>query len=158
MGTTYTKEVLEAKTAVDLKRMCVDELAIPGMTKKVKSVVIDAIMAKYGTTTDGPTVAKVAAKAAMSGVAFQAQSVLTKPGAPAGFKTSTTLQVSCGASSGNFPVAGRSVKEVGEFLREVLNVDRLSTGLVNGKEVGAEYVLKPGDTLEYLKPAGKKGC
>ena len=161
MGTTYTKEVLEAKTAVDLKRMCVDELAIPGMTKKAKNLVVAAILAKFGApSTAGATVAKAApaAKAAMSGVAFQAQSTLTKPGAPTGFKTSTTIQVSCGASSGNFPVAGRSVKEVGDFLREVLNVDKLSTGLVNGKEVGAEYVLAPGDTLEYLKPAGKKGC
>ena len=163
MGATYTKAVLEAKTSVDLKRMCVDELAIPGMTKKAKSVVITAILAKYGTSETADVVQPTkkstpVAKAAMSGVSFQAQSTLTKPGAQAGFKTSTAIQVSCGASSGNFPVAGRSVKEVGDFLREVLNVDKLSTGLVNGKEVGAEYVLKPGDTLEYLKPAGKKGC
>ena len=157
MGSTYTKEQLEAKSAVTLKRMCVDELAIPGMTKKAKSLVIAAILTKYGASDAKAAVAAVK-PAEMTGVAFQAQSVLTKPGAPAGFKTSTTIQVSCGASSGNFPVSGRSVKEVGDFLREVLNVDRLSTGLVNGKEVGAEYVLKPGDTLEYLKPAGKKGC
>ncbi len=158
MGATYTRETLEAKTAVELKRMCVDELAIPGMTKKPKDTVIAAILDKFGSSR--ATLAKPAAAtpAAMSGVAFQAQSVLTKPGAAFGSKTSTTIQVSCGASSGNFPVAGRSVKEVGDFLREVLNVDRLSTGLVNGKEVGAEYVLNPGDTLEYLKPAGKKGC
>jgi len=159
MGTTYTKEQLETKTAVTLKRMCVDELAIPGMTKKAKSVVVDAILSKFGASS--ATVSKAPAEktpAAMGGVAFKAQSVLTKPGADFGFKTSTTIQVSCGASSGNFPVAGRTVKEVGDFLREVLNVDRLSTGLVNGKEIGAEYVLKPGDTLEYLKPAGKKGC
>jgi len=158
MGATFTREQLEAKTAVELKRMCVDELAIPGMTKKAKDIVIAAILEKFGAS--GATVAKAAAAkpAAMAGVAFEAQSVLTKPGASFGQKTTTTIQVSCGASSGNFPVAGRSVKEVGDFLREVLNVDRLSTGLVNGKEVGAEYVLKPGDTLEYLKPAGKKGC
>jgi hypothetical protein len=36
-------------------------------------------------------------------------------------------------------------------------VDRLSTGLVNGKEVDASYVLKNGDRLEFLKPAGRKG-
>ena len=157
MGATFTKDQLEAKTAVELKRMCVDELAIPGMTKKAKDVVIDSILGKFGASK--ATVAKAATPAAaIAGVAFNAQSVLTKPGAPFGSKTSTTIQVSCGASSGNFPVAGRSVKEVGDFLREVLNVDKLSTGLVNGKEVGAEYTLKPGDTLEYLKPAGKKGC
>lgn len=157
---TFTREQLSAKTAVELKRMCVDELAIPGMTKKPKDVVIDAIMAKFGSA---PTagVAKAAAPAAaakMSGVAFQAHSVMTKPDASFGNKTTTTIQVSCGASTGNFPVAGRSVTEVGDFLREVLNVDKLSTGLVNGKEVGGDYVLKPGDTLEFLKPAGKKGC
>lgn len=158
MGATFTKDQLEAKTAIELKRMCVDELAIPGMTKKPKDTVIAAIMSKFGAS--GATVAKAAAAkpVSMTGVAFQAQSTLTKPGAAFGQKTTTTIQVSCGASSGNFPVAGRSVKEVGEFLREVLNVDRLSTGLVNGKEVGAEYTLQPGDTLEYLKPAGKKGC
>ena len=94
----------------------------------------------------------------MEGIEFKAQSTLTKPGAPFGHKTTTTVHVSCGASSGNFPVAGRSVKEVGEFLREVLNVDRLSTGLVNGKDVDADYTIKPGDHLEFLKPAGKKGC
>ena len=38
MGTSFTREQLEAKTAVELKRMCVDELAIPGMTKKPKNV------------------------------------------------------------------------------------------------------------------------
>jgi len=156
MGAKFTRETLEAKTAVELKRMCVDELAIPGMTKKAKDVVVSAILDKFGAPS-APKAKAAAKPAAMAGVAFEAQSVLTKPGAPFGSKTSTTIQVSCGASSGNFPVAGRSVKEVGDFLREVLNVDKLSTGLVNGKEVGAEYVLKPGDTLEYLKPAGKKG-
>jgi hypothetical protein len=155
MGATYTRETLNAKTAVELKRLCVDELAIPGMTKKPKNVVIDAILAKFGAS-EGATAA--ATSAGMTGVSFQAQSVLTKPGAEFGQRTSTTIQVSCGASSGNFPVAGRSVKEVGEFLREVLNVDKLSTGLVNGGNVTSDYILKPGDTLEFLKPAGKKGC
>jgi hypothetical protein len=36
-------------------------------------------------------------------------------------------------------------------------VDKLSTGLVNGKEVAGDYKLKAGDNLEFLKPAGKKG-
>ncbi len=158
MGTNFTRETLEAKTAVELKRMCVDELGLPGLTKKPKDVVIAAILDTFGSTTATIAKPKTAKAAAMSGVAFQAQSTLTKPSAPFGSKTSTAIQVSCGASSGNFPVAGRSVKEVGDFLREVLNVDRLSTGLVNGKEAQADYILKPGDTLEYLKPAGKKGC
>jgi hypothetical protein len=157
---TFTREQLEAKTAKELKNMCVYELALPGLTKKDKETVIQAILAKYGTS--GPaSISKPTAAAkpeAIKGVEFQAQSTLTKPSAPFGQKTTTTIQVSCGASSGAFPVAGRSVKEVGEFLREVLNVDKLSTGLVNGKEIPADYVLQPGDNLEFLKPAGKKGC
>lgn len=156
---TFTREQLESKTAKELKNMCVYELGLPGLTKKDKGTVIDAIMAKYGRKTSAKKASVASAKpAAMAGVAFQAQSTITKPSAPFGHKTTTTVNVTCGASSGAFPVIGRSVKEVGEFLREVLNVDRLSTGLVNGKDSSPDYVLKEGDTLEFLKPAGKKGC
>jgi hypothetical protein len=154
---SFTREALESKLTKELKSMCVYELQIPGMTKKTKPVVIDAILAKCGAGTPKTEVATPVETKAISGVEFSAQSTMTKPSAPFGHKTTTTIQVSCGASSGAFPVADRSVKEVGEFLREVLNVDRLSTGLVNGKEVGADYILKSGDTLEFLKPAGKKG-
>jgi len=153
----FTREELDAKRVVDLKEMCVYELDIPGMTKKRKEVVIDAIMAKYGEASTAKTSAISTKAEPIKGVEFSGHSILSKPEMPFGKRTSTTIQVSCGASSGNFPVAGRSVKEVGEFLREVLNVDRLSTGLVNGKEVDPDYLLKPGDNLEFLKPAGKKG-
>jgi len=137
--------------------MCVNELNLPGLTKKPKDDVIRAIMATYGVA--GGTIGKATAAGpkTLQGIAFAGQSTITKPGGAFGQKTTTTIQVSCGASSGSFPVAGRSVKEVGDFLREVLNVDRLSTGLVNGKEVDGDSILKPGDTLEFLKPAGKKG-
>jgi len=160
---TFTREQLEAKTVNELKNMCVYELSLPGLTKQNKTTVIDAIMgSKWGrktrtVKTAAPVKAPVKASA-MEGVEFKAQSTLTKPDAPFGSKTTTTVHVSCGASAGNFPVAGRTVKEIGEFLREVLNVDRLSTGLVNSKDVDASYVIKPGDHLEFLKPAGKKGC
>lgn len=154
MGRTFTREELEDKTAKALKRMCIDELGIIGVSKKPKDVVIDAILAKYGS---GVTAEAVKVEK-LTGIEFTGQSTLTKPSAPFGSRTTTTIHVSCGASSGNFPVAGKSVKEVGEFLREVLNVDRLSTGLVNGKEVGPDYVIQSGDSLEFLKPAGKKGC
>ena len=154
----FTREQLEEKTARELKNMCVYELGIPGMTKKRKDVVIDAILANQAAISDDAASLESGAADEMTGIEFQAQSTLTKPAGAFGHKTTTTVHVSCGASSGNFPVAGRTVKEIGEFLREVLNVDRLSTGLVNGRDVDASYVIKPGDTLEFLKPAGKKGC
>jgi len=155
MGKSFNRDFLEAKTSKDLKRMCVDELGIVGVTKKPKDDVVNAIMAQYGKK--GATIAKTAG-GKLTGLEFSGQSTLTKPGAPFGSRATTTIHVSCGASSGNFPVAGKTVKDVGDFLREVLNVDRLSTGLVNGKAVDADYVLKNGDNLEFLKPAGKKGC
>lgn len=154
MSRTFTRAQLEEQTSKALKRMCIDELGIVGVSKKDKEAVIQAILAKGGA--GSATVSK--GKDPLKGIEFTGQSTMTKPEAGFGKKTSTTIQVSCGASSGTFPVAGRTVKEVGEFLREVLNVDRLSTGLVNGSDADAEYVLKPGDTLEFLKPAGKKGC
>jgi len=135
--------------------MCIDELSIVGVSKKSKDEVIKAILAQYGGTKASATITK---DTKVTGISFSGQSTLTKPAAPFGSRTTTTIHVSCGASSGNFPVGGKTVKDVGDFLREVLNVDRLSTGLVNGKEVAADYVLKTGDNLEFLKPAGKKGC
>ena len=152
----YKRETLEAKTVRDLRQLVV-KLGIVGYTKKPKAVIIDAIMAKHGVA--GATAAIAAdGPASLSGVEATFQSSITKPGLKPGDRLSTTVQVSCGASTGRFPVAGRAVAEVGEFLREVLNVDKLSTGLVNGKEVSSDYKLQVGDTLEFLKPAGKKGC
>lgn len=173
MGLCFTREELEETTAKDLKRLCVDELGLVGMSKKPKDEVVNAIlddfsMAPKGSGATAIPEAAVSAVAPLkgpvssnakeiTGIEFAARSIMTKPAAPKGGKTTTTIHVSCGASSGNFPVAGKTVKEVGDFLREVLNVDELSTGIVNGKEVAADYKLKDGDNLEYLKPAGKKG-
>ena len=153
----YKRETLEAKTVRDLRQLVV-KLGIVGYTKKPKSVIVDAIMSKHGVAGGTPAaIASDGPAATLTGVEATFQSSITKPSLKKGDRLSTTLQVSCGASSGRFPVAGRSVAEVGDFLREVLNVDKLSTGLVNGKEVDGSYKLKAGDTLEYLKPAGKKG-
>jgi len=154
----YNRNQLEAMTSKELKSMAYHYLGLGGLSKKVKADVVDAVIAFQ----DGGKAAGVAPKAAKSsgplkGLNFTGQSTLSNPSARFGSKTTTTIHVSCGASSGQFPVAGKSVREVGEFLREVLNVDRISTGLVNGKEADAGYILKTGDRLEFLKPAGRKG-
>lgn len=168
MGQCFTREELEERTAKDLKRLCVDELGLVGMSKKPKDEVVSAILDNFSMAPKGGAVDAPAAIAPLkgpstsnateiTGIEFAARSIMTKPSAPKGGKTTTTIHVSCGASSGNFPVSGKTVKEVGDFLREVLNVDELSTGIVNGNAVDADYKLKEGDNLEYLKPAGKKG-
>lgn len=153
----YTRETLEALTVRELRRLVVD-LGIAGYTKKRKDIIVDVIMSRYGTQSkpsasiiaDGPTTD-------LNGVEATFQSSITKPELGKRERLSTTIQVSCGASSGRFPVTNRSVAEVADFLREVLNVDKLSTGLVNGKEVSGDYILKGSDVLEFLKPAGRKG-
>ena len=156
----YKKETLEAKTVKDLRQLVV-KLGIPGFTKKPKATIVNAIMAKYGVSGSGAAaIAKdgPAKVGPLKGVAASFQSSITKPELKKRDRLSTTIQVTCGASTGNFPVTGRTVAEVGEFLREVLNVDKLSSGMVNGTQVDGDYKLKAGDNLEFLKPAGKKGC
>ncbi len=155
----YKRETLESKTVKDLRQLVV-KLGIVGYTKKPKAMIVDAILSKYGSTSTTAAIAKdgPAKVAPLAGLEAKFQSSITKPDLKKRDRLSTTVQVSCGATSGRFPVTGRSVAEIGEFLREVLNVDKLSTGLVNGKEVDGAYTLKAGDTLEFLKPAGKKGC
>lgn len=69
----------------------------------------------------------------------------------------TSIYVSCGAASGNFPVIGKNVREVSELLSEILNIDKLSEPVVNGEQVGLSYVLKSSDVLEFVKLSGKKG-
>jgi len=152
----YSREELEGMNAKVMKKMAFNKMGLSGLSKSFKSDVIDAIIAHQDS---GAAVApkKAAAAGPIQGIQFSGSSVLSNASAPFGQKTTTTIQVSCGASSGSFPVMGKTVREVGEFLREVLNVDRLSTGLVNGKEVDAGYILKSGDRLEFLKPAGRKG-
>jgi len=160
----FTREELETMTAKDLKRMCIDELKLPGLSKKGKGVVIEAMLNYYKTLINKATESVdyeaeevVATNAPLKALSFNLNSIMTKPNAIFGNKNITTIHVSCGASSGEFPVGGRTVFEISEFLREALNVSRMSVALVNGAEVDDNYVVKSGDNVEYLKPAGQKG-
>jgi len=157
----YKQSTLEGKSVKELRTLVV-KLGIVGMTKRPKAEIIAAIFAAHGVEGKA-SIAKPAKKAAkkaapLTEISGNFSSKIERPDAQFGYKTSTTIRVSCGASSGNFAVVGKTVKVAGQFLREVLNVSKLSTGLVNGKEVGPEYIIKDGDSLEFLKPAGKKGC
>ena len=155
----YKRETLEGKSVKELRQLVV-KLGIVGKTKLAKARIVDAIMENHGVAGrggGGAAKATIAKSGPLAGIEGSFQASLTKPSAPFGHRVSTTIQVSCGASSGRFPVVGKTIAEVGEFLREVLNVSTLSTGLVNGKEVPGNTVLKEGDVLEFLKPAGRKG-
>lgn len=169
-----TREKLQEKTVAELRHMCVYDLEIPGMTKKTKDVIIDAIVRVEEAKSNAIAIAtgKVPAPTGTSSVVQKQKNIpqndvtsaemfissrITKPNAKYGDKTTSTIKVSCGASSGSFDVAGKTVGAVSEFLREVINVDRMANGIVNGKEAKDEYVLQEGDSLEFIKPAGQKG-
>jgi len=162
-----TAATLEIKTVAELRQMCKSR-GIVGMSKKRKDIVIDALLAKnIGTATSniGEIVkeTKMPSKIAseipgpVTAVSFGMKSILTKPSARMGDKTTTTVQVSCGANTAEFPVIGKTVGAVQEFLKEVLNIDRIAEGQVNGKTSTTSYVLQEGDVLEFIKPAGRKG-
>ncbi len=145
----YSEEQLFEKTNDELREIC-RQRNITGMSKQRKEVLVDALLEtqQEGNTNGGKDI---------RGVAGEFTSVLTKPEARQGDKTTTTIRVSSGATSNMFPVVGRSVGQVMDFMREVLNVSKLSSAVVNGNEVDGSYILKAGDSLEFLKPAGSKG-
>jgi hypothetical protein len=67
------------------------------------------------------------------------------------------VKVSYGVHNLEAAIAGKSVSEVRQALREPLNIDPRALALVNGRDVAASYVLKQGDQLEFVRLAGEKG-
>jgi hypothetical protein len=68
------------------------------------------------------------------------------------------IKVSYGVHSLDAAIAGKSVGEVRQALREPLNIDPRALALVNGRDVAASYILKEGDQLEFVRLAGEKGA
>ncbi|MFZ5447198.1 MAG: MoaD/ThiS family protein [Thermodesulfobacteriota bacterium] len=67
------------------------------------------------------------------------------------------VKVSYGVHNLEAAIAGKSVSEVRQALREPLNIDPRALALVNGRDVAASYILKDGDQLEFVRLAGEKG-
>ncbi|OGG52464.1 hypothetical protein A3H16_04110 [Candidatus Kaiserbacteria bacterium RIFCSPLOWO2_12_FULL_53_8] len=55
-------------------------------------------------------------------------------------------------------LAGRSIRCVREMLAQALNIDPASRPVVDGGAVDEEHRLADGETLEFVKAAGEKGC
>ena len=70
---------------------------------------------------------------------------------------SEMVKVSYGVHNLEAAIAGKSVSEVRQSLKEPLNIDPRALALVNGRDVAASYVLKQGDQLEFVRLAGEKG-
>jgi len=155
-------ESLEKKT-VAMLRQIIRQRGIVGFARKTKHETINAILNndKSNALGDGPSnkppTQKSEANEKLIAGDFKMSAVITKPNAKRGDRATTTIQVSCGANSSAFPVVGKSVGAVQEFLKEVLNVNRMASGQVNGEIVKSDYILKEADVLEFIKPAGRKG-
>jgi len=67
------------------------------------------------------------------------------------------IKVVCGANSQEVEVAGKSIGEVRKLLGETLNIPKDAKPVISGDNVSDNYVIKPGDTLEFIKPSGEKG-
>jgi hypothetical protein len=76
---------------------------------------------------------------------------------PLGQARAGQIKISYGVHSLEAAVAGKSVGEVRQALKEPLNIDPRALALVNGRDVPASYVLKQGDQLEFVRLAGEKG-
>jgi len=154
----FTREELEVLTVKALRRMCVDDLGIVGVTKKPKGVIIDAILANQGGVKSAKAEpVKAAPLGPIKDMNFMGKSQFMSNSAKPGNKYTTTIYMACGVNNGNFSVVGRTVEDAIATFGEILNADIKSTPIVNGEAASLSYVLKEGDVVELLKPAGRKG-
>lgn len=149
----YNNEQLWEMTVVELRELC-RKYGIGGMSKQRKEIIVEAIEDYYQEIAADNTPACAAPAPKSKGKLDTLTAELSVDTA----KSPThILTVSCGAASDGFAVTGYRVSEVANLLKDVLNIPDLSNALVNGDKVSSDYVLKKYDTLEFLKPAGKKG-
>lgn len=159
----YTHETLNEMTVPELRQIALS-MNIAGMSKKRKDVVIDAILAKQGQSSSEVTAnveasadEEKAKKSKLTGVEFNAVSKITNPTGKYGDKAETWCRISSGATSQQFDVAGYTIADVMDFMKEVLNVEKTSDPIVNGEKAKYDYVIQAGDNIEFIKPAGRKG-
>lgn len=69
------------------------------------------------------------------------------------------ITVSCGAypPSSFGDVSGKSIAQLRADLTDVLNIAPNAKVIVSGEDVGEDYVLQPGDRVEFIKASGQKG-
>lgn len=69
------------------------------------------------------------------------------------------ITVSCGAypPSSFGDVSGKSIAQLRADLTDVLNIAPNAKVIVSGEDVGEDYVLQPGDRVEFIKASGTKG-
>lgn len=159
----FTKIAMELteKTRAELREMC-ESRGIKVNTKTVKDVLVDKLISYMKDHDETPKASAEPTKEAPKVVVPSTGPITSVNSTVTSFKTPSNtyksfVKVSCGASTGNFPMVGKTVTEVSKFLREALNIDESAQPIVNGEPVGPSYILKENETVEFVKLAGRKG-
>ena len=71
--------------------------------------------------------------------------------------TNGSTKVIYGVNELDLDLAGKSIRGIWKVLEQVLNIPRDAAVSVNGSRVEDEYVVRPGDEIEFQKQAGVKG-
>ncbi len=71
--------------------------------------------------------------------------------------TPTATKIIYGVNELDLDLAGKSVRGIWKVLEQVFNIPRDAQVTVNGARVDDEYVVRPGDEIEFQKAAGVKG-
>jgi len=69
----------------------------------------------------------------------------------------TATKVIYGVNELELDLAGKSVRGIWKVLEQVFNIPRDAAVTVNGSRVEDDYVVRPGDEIEFTKSAGVKG-
>jgi hypothetical protein len=68
-----------------------------------------------------------------------------------------TTKVIYGVNELDLDLAGKTVRGIWKALEQVFNIPRDAVITVNGARTDDEYVVRPGDEIEFQKAAGVKG-
>ena len=71
--------------------------------------------------------------------------------------TNTSAKVIYGVNELELDLAGKSIRGIWKVLEQVFNIPRDAAVTVNGAGVEDDYVVRPGDEIEFQKRAGVKG-
>ena len=71
--------------------------------------------------------------------------------------TTAPTKVIYGVNELDLDLAGKSIRGIWKVLEQVLNIPRDAAVSVNGDRVQDDYVVRPGDEIEFQKQAGVKG-
>ncbi len=71
--------------------------------------------------------------------------------------TTPATKVIYGVNELDLDLAGKTVRGIWQALSQVLNIPRDAAVSVNGERAADDYVVRPGDEIEFQKQAGVKG-